>query len=212
MLIVIEGNIGSGKSTLCSQLLNYKFPFPHKILFEQVEEWEKNTHENKTILEYYYDSPSRWSFTFQIYVLLQRMNHIIEMTSKFPNTVFICERSHLTDLHIFAKRYYDLGHMNQIEWNTYLEAQKCISSRCPKIDGIIYNQCDIEICEKRIKERNRNGEQQLSSSYLKELNDRHSEWLKHETIPILTIDGNIEKNSEVRFQQLQSITDWILTL
>ena len=212
MLLVIEGNIGSGKSTLCNQLINQPFPFPHKILFEQVDEWEKNIHDGKNILEYYYSDPSRWSFTFQIYVLLQRINHIIEMTTQFPNTIFICERSHLSDLHIFAKRYYDLGFINAIEWNTYLEAQKCISSRCPKIDGIIYNQCDVSICDKRIKERNRNGEQSLSLSYLEELNDRHINWLKEESTPILTINGNIEKDSHERKEQIQSITDWILSL
>lgn len=211
MIFIIEGNIGSGKSTLCSQLTDITFNLPHKILYEQVDEWEKNRMEDKSILHHFYSQPSRYAFTFQTYVLLQRVNHLVSTLEQNPNTILICERSHLTDLNIFAKHCYLTGKMNEIEWNTYLEAQTLISKLCPKITGIIYNKADVSVCSDRIVKRNRQGESLIQSSYLADLQQRHDSWLCDEevSVPILTIDANVDQNSVQRQDQLHVIKDWI---
>ena len=210
MFIIVEGNIGSGKTTLCQQLQHTKFNKPHKILLEQVDVWLTNTGEDgKSILSHYYEDPKRYSFTFQTYVLLQRINYMLDMKSKHPDTIFICERSHLTDLHIFARNCYDMGNMNQIEWNTYIETQNCLQKLCPSIDGIIYNKADVEVCYNRINQRARKGESNISKDYLSSLENRHEEWFKLETVPILTLNGNIDVSDSERENQLNKIVDWI---
>jgi deoxyadenosine/deoxycytidine kinase len=216
MIFVIEGNIGSGKSTICSQL-ETKYPDQIKVLYEQVDVWEKNRMDDKSILHYFYSDPSRYSLTFQIYVLLQRVNHLVNMLETYPNCIFICERSHLTDLNIFAKHCKLNGKMNDIEWNTYLEAQKLIEKLCPKIDGIIYNKASVEVCASRIKQRNRDGEALIDTKYLEELDKRHDEWLQsqgptslsNEEIPVFTINGDVEQDSVERELQLNIILNWV---
>ena len=71
--ISIEGNIGSGKSTIL-KIIRESFP-ELAILDEPLTEWQ-NVGENKDInlLGLYYQDPKRWGFTFQIYAFMSRIN------------------------------------------------------------------------------------------------------------------------------------------
>lgn len=71
--ISIEGNIGSGKSTILKII---RESFPHlTILDEPLAEWQKVGEQgNINLLGLYYDKPERWGFTFQIYAFMSRLN------------------------------------------------------------------------------------------------------------------------------------------
>ena len=65
----IEGNIGSGKSTIIERL---KERYPQFIyLPEPVDEWNKiKDNSGVTILEKFYNDKKRYSFSFQMMVSL----------------------------------------------------------------------------------------------------------------------------------------------
>jgi deoxyadenosine/deoxycytidine kinase len=75
--ISIEGNIGSGKSTIL-KVIRENFP-ELAILDEPLSDWQ-NVGEKKNInlLELYYKDQARWGFTFQIYAFMSRLNKWIE--------------------------------------------------------------------------------------------------------------------------------------
>ena len=64
ILISIEGNIGSGKSTLYEMI---KEKYGDKILFvdEPVDEWNKLIMNGKNIIEHFYENNKKWGYLFQ---------------------------------------------------------------------------------------------------------------------------------------------------
>ena len=117
MFYSIEGNIGSGKSTLIEILKNQK-----NILFlpEPVDSWNeiKDT-SGVTILEKYYQDQKRYAFPFQMMAYITRINLIKNMNFP-PDSIVISERSIYTDREIFAKMLYESGDIGEIEYQIYL--------------------------------------------------------------------------------------------
>ena len=72
MIFTVEGNIGSGKTTLISQLKDVKFDKPHIVVFEKVDEWSKlKDNEGQDILSLFYKDKQKYSYIFQSYVYSQ---------------------------------------------------------------------------------------------------------------------------------------------
>lgn len=84
-IISIEGNIGSGKSTVCNMLKTYcnsfnQSRYSHNINYhlvdEPVGEWETirdKTNENKNMLELFYEDQDKYSFVFQTTAYITRL-------------------------------------------------------------------------------------------------------------------------------------------
>ena len=155
-IISIEGNIGSGKSTILKQLKNYSDDFVY--VDEPVSEWQSiKDSNNKNILELFYQDQKKYSFSFQILAYITRLRSLLTVIKYNPNKIIICERSIYTDKHVFAKMLYEQNKIEEIEWKTYnywFDTFKEIT----KLSGIIYINTNPETCFERIKKRDRNGE------------------------------------------------------
>ena len=64
----IEGNIGSGKSTLFEELKNVYSCIPNIVFLEEpVSEWEKiKNKQGEPMLQLFYRDPKKYSFSFQM--------------------------------------------------------------------------------------------------------------------------------------------------
>ncbi len=195
IIISIEGNIGSGKSTLCKDLETVTFNKPHKIIYEEVGEWCKHVDNNgKNIFELYYSNKEKYSYLFQSYVVCSRVSHILDTIKKYPDHIIICERSHLTDYYIFATVLHTLNLMTDLEYKIYTEVFNTLNLN---ITATVYNKVNSDICISRIKKRNRQGEQ-ITSDYIQILHDAHESWLDTQNNNLLIIDGNIDTTDEKR--------------
>ena len=75
IIIAVEGNIGSGKSTLV-QNLELKLSKNADICFlqEPVDEWDQiKDAEGKTMLEKYYGNQEKYAFSFQMMAYISRL-------------------------------------------------------------------------------------------------------------------------------------------
>ena len=74
MIIYVEGNIGSGKSTFCNLLSEYfglEMETEQNIILEPVHEWLAIVDENgDSLLDNFYKNQEKWSFAFQLIALL----------------------------------------------------------------------------------------------------------------------------------------------
>jgi deoxyadenosine/deoxycytidine kinase len=78
MIFTVEGNIGSGKTTLIGQLKSLKFNKPHIVVLEQVDEWcSLKDNEGRDILSLFYKDKQKYSYIFQSYVLFSRLHHLL---------------------------------------------------------------------------------------------------------------------------------------
>ena len=115
MIIYIEGNIGSGKTTFCRLLAEHYKKRDKQILLEPVDEWMTLKDEDGTnLLERFYGDQEKWSFAFQMNSFISRVKKIQDADK---GKILFVERSVYTDKHCFAENCYESGKMNKIEYD-----------------------------------------------------------------------------------------------
>lgn len=181
--IVIDGNIGSGKSTIL-KLLRNKNDF--NVINENVEDW-------KPYIAQFYKNMTNASLSFQMKVL----HHHLEVYNniKDEKNHYILERSPLSCIHVFGKNLLNNYFLSQLDMDLMSNYNKTFGWY-PNF--IIYIKTDPEICLKRIRERARENET-ISLDYLKDLDKLYTELYinNKDTIikntNVIIIDGNKDK-------------------
>ena len=196
IIVSFDGNIGSGKSSIVHYFEKNFDKFCNKkgknynicFLQEPVSIWESIKDENgKNIIEKFYENNEHYSFAFQMMAYISRLSLFKEALFKDYDIIFT-ERSMYTDRHVFAKMLYDSKKMEYIEYQIYL---KWFDEFAEVIKDIktVYIKTSPEICDARVKKRNRSGEN-IPLDYLIDCHKYHESWLQDKKI--LVIDGNIE--------------------
>jgi deoxyadenosine/deoxycytidine kinase len=209
-IVSVDGNIGSGKSTLMEKLKAY-FSDNKNVVFlkEPVDEWETITDENGiTILEKFYENPSKYGFAFQIMAYISRLDVIRKEIKKNPNAIFISERSLFTDKLVFAKMLFDSGNIELINYKIYLKWFNTFADDFP-VSKVIYVNTNPEICHMRIEKRSRTGESNIPLEYLQNCHKYHNNMLdvKSEDCVCknqLVLNGNIDM-----YENKEKINEWI---
>lgn len=206
IVISIDGNIGSGKSTFL-KLLKEKYSDKFYFAKEPVDEWLNIGGEN--LLEKFYTNKERWSYTFQNFAYITRINEL-KKGLKSDKQVIITERSTHTDKNIFAKMLVDDGYMTQFELELY---NTWFNNFNINIDGQIYIRTDLDKCVTRIQERNRNGESSIPREYLSSLEKNHEDWLMNHN-NILILDGNqdFKTDNSIQEQYIELFDNYIQQL
>ena len=201
MWLSIEATIGAGKTTLCHKLREY-FSKNNvvNIIEEPVQKWI-----DIGILQKFYDDQERWSYSFQSYTFLTRMEEIMTAENS-PSKINIVERSIFSDRKIFAESLHSNGKMTDTEWQMYCQWWNWLSEECfrriGKPNGYIYLRVDPQIAYERINKRNRSEENGLPYEYLCQNIEKHDTWLLTES-NVLVIDANEDfEEDEVKFQEI----------
>jgi deoxyadenosine/deoxycytidine kinase len=120
-IISIEGNIGSGKSTLMSELKIAFAELPHVVFLEEpVDDWNTIRDDaGLTMLEKFYGNQEKYSFSFQMMAYISRLATIRKAIRENPGCVFISERCLHTDKYVFAKMLYDDNKIESVDYQIY---------------------------------------------------------------------------------------------
>lgn len=188
----IEGNIGSGKSTLV-RYLGQKYYNKNVIFIEEpVDEWNTICDNKGTcILECFYNNKDKYAFSFQMMAYITRLNKIKIAVDENTDSIIITERSLLTDKMVFEKMLYDDGYINDIEHQIYIKWFD-VFNPYSKIMKLIYLSTEPKKAHERLKKRAREGEECVSLEYLSRCHDYHQVWMKDFTCSTLILDGNID--------------------
>jgi len=191
-LISVEGNIGAGKTTLISELKKLKPEWT--FIKEPVDIWsEIRNDKGRSIMQLFYEDKRRWSYTFQSFVLLSRYQEIentIRETKKTRSDshVFVTERCLDADYQVFAKTLMSDGSLDSLELQLYQSLLQQLKSTATPLAAIIHLNTTSNICEQRIKKRQRPGEEAVSIEYLDRLEKNQNDWLKNSDVPLISID------------------------
>jgi len=213
-LFSIEGNIGSGKSSLVKILKNKLKDIKNtRVIYlpEPVEVWESITDKDgKNAIEKYYENPEKYAFSFQMMAYISRIHQLRETLKDNTNVIIICERSVFTDKEIFAKMLYDDKKIDDIEYKIYCKWFYEFVKDIP-VAGLIYVKTDPEICHNRVVKRKRKGEI-IPLSYLQNCHKYHEDWLNNENLPILSLNGNCDFIDKLPDNWVKSINIFVDSL
>jgi len=206
MIISVEGNIGSGKSTLVEKL---RSSLPSIVtLQEPVAEWETiRDREGETILTKFYRDQETYAFPFQMMAYISRLASIRRTRRENPHAILVTERSVETDRHVFAQMLHDEGKIGEVEHQIYLRWFDEFIEEIP-ISATIYVKASPETCNQRIQKRNRKGET-IPLDYLERCGEYHEGWLSEETHPVLVLDGDQEMTEQLESDWLDQIRIFI---
>ena len=162
--VAIAGNIGAGKTTLCSQLAKQ---FGWQVHYE-------STDDNPYLVDFYTDM-RRWSFNLQIYFLHTRYNQIMQILN--GDVTVIQDRTIYEDANIFAPNLHDMGLMTGRDFNNYISLFNSMTAYIQPPDLLIYLKASIPTLVDHIQTRGREYEGSISIDYLKKLNERYENWI-----------------------------------
>ncbi len=215
--VVIEGNIGAGKSTFVSLIKRY---LDVHVVYEPHEQWQSVGSSAENILEKFYTDMPRWAYTFQSYAFVTRVRAQQQAAQQFPHLTQIVERSVYSDRYCFAKNCFELGYMNALEWKLYQEwFSWLVDNYTQRPHGFIYLRTTPDVCHERLKKRDRKEEVGVGLDYLQSLHDKHERWLIDKEgvapslsdVPALVLDANqeFEGNRHLQQEWVQQIKDFM---
>lgn len=204
ILISVDGNIGSGKSSLLRFMKNNvhalclgKYSNEYEILFlqEPVHEWMKIKDESgETILSLFYNDQTTYAFAFQMMAYISRLNELKNVMKSGKKYIIISERSVFTDKHVFAQMLYDDNLMKKVEFEIYNNWFDSFIGDVP-LQGIVYLDVNASKCRERILKRDREGED-VDISYLQRCEQYHEQYVsKYNDKQVLRLDSNIDNET-----------------
>lgn len=176
--IAIAGNIGVGKSTLTG-------------LLAQRLKWEpfyEAVADNPYLADFYQDM-RQWSFHSQIFFLSRRLRHHRALLDH-PNSV-VQDRSVYEDAEVFARNLYRQGNMGERDYKSYRELYEVLTLFLPSPDLVVYLRASVPTLRRRIAQRGREFERDISPDYLAQLNELYEGWTANFTLcPVLTVPAD----------------------
>ena len=187
--IAIEGPIGVGKTSL-SKLIGEKLGA--RLVLEEFEE-------NPFLSEFYKD-PERYAFQTQLFFLLQRyrQQHELRQVDMFQNLV-------IADYMFIKDRLFASLNLNEKEIQLYDTVANLLEKNIIKPDLVIYLQGSTSSIMKKIVDRGRSIEKNITSDYIDALSQVYTEYFfRYQETPLVIINtDNIDfVNNENDFNEI----------
>ncbi len=172
--IVIEGNIGSGKTTLSKMIAD---KYNGKLVLEEFE--------NNSFLPKFYQNPEKYAFPLEMSFLAERFNQLNE--SVLNRDLF----SPLTvaDYYVFKSLIFSEITLSVDEYKLYRKFFYVMYTNIVKPDLYVYLHQNTDRLLYNIKERGRDYEQNIDIEYLDKINKAYMEYVKKQNnLNILILD------------------------
>ena len=174
-LLLLAGNIGSGKTSLTERIgarLGWRSAY-------------ESVNENPYLSDFYADM-RKWSFHLQVFFLGHRAQQHLDLWET-PESAII-DRSIYEDAFIFARALNAMGNLTDQDYQSYLKVFDLVVRSLPAPSLLIYLQAPVPVLMQRIQQRNRNMESGISADYLKLLESFYADWINSfDLCPVLTI-------------------------
>ncbi len=174
--IVIEGNIGAGKTSLATMIAE---EFNAKLILEQFEE--------NSFLPKFYKDPDKYAFPLELSFLAERYQQLkSQLISQDLFKDFVIADYFIDKSLIFAQK-----NLQSDEFSLYAKLFNIINPTLPKPDLLVYLYVNIDRLKSNIKHRGRSYEQDIQSEYLEKIQAGYFEYIKfYPETRILIIDTN----------------------
>ncbi|MFA8432878.1 MAG: deoxynucleoside kinase [Marinifilaceae bacterium] len=174
--VVVEGNIGAGKTSLSHKIAE---EFNAKLILEQFAD--------NPFLPKFYNDPDKYSFPLEMSFLADRYNQLKKELSELD----LFKSFTISDYYFMKSLIFSKQTLQDDEYNLYRQFFHIIYGALPKPDLYVYLHVTVENLLKNIKKRGRNYEQEISPEYLLKIQESYFEFFKQQQdLPILVVDTN----------------------
>ena len=161
--IAIEGNIGSGKTSLSKQI---SADFNTKLMLER--------YIDNPFLAKFYENPRDFAFKLEMSFLADRY----QQTNEDLSQLNFFNKNIISDYDIHKSLIFSKINLNSDEFNLYRKLFYSLYKSIVKPDLIIFLNQTIENLKGNIKKRGRDYESSISNEYLISINKSYSEFFK----------------------------------
>lgn len=176
MYIAIAGNIGSGKTTLTELLVKQYGWVPH---YEKVA--------TNPYINDYYAAMQRWALNMEIFFLKERFRDLLAINRS--EKIIVQDRSIYEGVHVFAATNYELGNIDDRDYDTFKGLFESMMMVVKQPDLMIYLKSGVPHLVENIRKRGRLYEQDMQIDYLTRINEKYDTFINElYKGPVLTID------------------------
>lgn len=204
MRIVLEANIGVGKSSLLHFL---KSTIPNiEVATEPVELWKNIGGTN--MLEMFNKDMKKYALTFQHTVMTSLLERDVALKN-CPHPI-IFERSIDSVKNVFAKVLEKNGCIDSDDVNILNYCHGVYKKLVKPIDLIVYLKASPETALTRIKKRGRKEEDEINLAYLEDLNKFYQEYIVESETNVVILET--EQSEESLRAESKKIIEYILKM
>lgn len=171
--IVVEGNIGSGKTSLANKISE---SYNRELILEEFAD--------NTFLPQFYLQPDRYAFPLELSFLAERYHQLKKKLAKLPQQSFVSDYLFEKSL-LFAK-----VNLKEEEFGLYQKFFDLLVKDIPKPDLIIYLDKDIAKLQANIEKRGRAFEKDISDTYLEQIEEGYAKILQNPQLNVIKIESD----------------------
>ena len=174
--VVIEGNIGAGKTTLAKMLAE---DYQANLLLEEFAD--------NPFLPKFYQNPEKYAFHVELSFMATRYQQLV---NKLPYQNLFKTFS-LADFYFSKSLLFARITLSESEYRLYRQIFNIIYKSIPRPDLYVYLHVDVDKLLNNIQQRGRDYEKDLQGDYLKQLEKEYFSYMKRQTdMRIVVLDMN----------------------
>jgi deoxyadenosine/deoxycytidine kinase len=174
--VAIEGNIGSGKTTLATKLAK---DYKARLLLEQFAD--------NPFLPKFYKSPENNAFPLELFFMAERYHQLKNLTEQD-----LFQPLTIADYFFMKSKLFAQNNLHADEQQLFNRLFEIMLSSLSPPDLLIYLYADISHLQQNIKKRGRSFEQEISDDYLQNIQNKYLDYLrKQKSFPVLILDVSL---------------------
>ena len=174
--IAIEGNIGSGKTTLATMLAN---DMDARLVLEQFAD--------NPFLPKFYSDPEKHAFPLELFFMAERYHQLKNLKEQD-----LFKPQIVSDYFFVKSKLFAQNNLKKDEMQLFNRLFDIMLSSLSKPDLLVYLYSDVERLQQNIKNRGRDFEQNISDEYLQNIQEKYLDFLKKQNdFPVLMLDVTV---------------------
>jgi deoxyadenosine/deoxycytidine kinase len=171
--LAIEGNIGSGKTTLASML---SMDYDARLILEEFSE--------NPFLPKFYSDPEKHAFPLELFFMAERYHQLKNLKEQD-----LFKPQIVSDYFFVKSKLFAQNNLKKDEMQLFNRLFDIMLSSLSNPDLLVYLYSDVERLQQNIKNRGRDFEQNISDEYLQNIQDKYLDFLRKQSdFPVLLLD------------------------
>ena len=190
--VVIEGNIGAGKTTLATMLAK---DYNARLVLENFKQ--------NPFLPKFYKDPEKHAFPLELFFMAERYHQL-----KKQKEQDLFQPFSIADYFFVKSKLFAQNNLQKDEQQLFNSLFNIMYSSLPKPDLLVYLYADVSRLQLNIKKRGRSFEQKITNEYLQNIQDRYLDYLRKQTyFPVLLLDiSNVDfKEDKKVYEEISAL-------